>query len=358
MVSCDCASLLGRLRCVSSAFLALLGFFMALVGVLTDVTTIYVYFHHGNQTWGILAAVLTVSLGWALNLFVAIENRDFLYLLQLGPARAKCEILCLLWWHRSDTAAREVAIQERNKYVARYQLATAFKNVSLLSLHSYVLLANQLRGDFAGVRYTGLDRLSQIGSIAAGVYFFAPALVDFLFHSPPADALTQAFRTLPRKLLFMHYFAADLCVRVLRIAVLTACLEAWAVLGLGIAWIFAFGSSFFVPRSDWTSQVVIASVMLVCSPVTLFGMSDNRLSDAISLIPLLSADAVVTVAALALPILIHSKPYVYLHGVCSSSTAGDCFPLPFLIAVGAVVLVQHVSARMLVYDIVCVCVSL
>lgn len=62
-----------RLSWCISMCLSLLGVIMALMGLVTDVSTIYTYFSNGDRDWGIIAAVFT-GLGWTV--FAARGVRD------------------------------------------------------------------------------------------------------------------------------------------------------------------------------------------------------------------------------------------------------------------------------------------
>lgn len=180
-----------RMQWYFSFGMALVGCVMGVIGPITDISTIVVYFRSGDVWWGFLSAYF-VSVAF---IFVNVINihdlrkakaaslpafrssplhnaqgtAAWLCVLGLFPALLKLDEM-LFWrtqWRSGQVAYKyeRTVIHPRQNWLGLVEFSC--KTIPNLALHAYILIVNQLSPEYAGRRLQGAELLSQVVNLKA-----------------------------------------------------------------------------------------------------------------------------------------------------------------------------------------------
>ena len=373
-----------------------------IIGPVSDIATVVVYFHTGNEVWGKLSAVF-VGLGWLVQMLFAkawiggsgslnfkISSELFQRMcsvplgclcgcLHLGSSMMHLDDCCAgLERHREGgaKAVRDTPINQ-NKHIFTKMVVIVFKYAPNLMLHAYVLLVNQLSPKYATHRVTGWGLAAQLVSTLYSGYSVSIGVSGLITGSIDSSMSWPA----SSRLLFTVVICLDTVCSVLRVMLFVAAfhdsvawaLGCWAIITMVLFAYHNVNNGFgFILRFFLGVVPVLAGMVSPCvfwligaihpcrSPndidhVTTGIIIRKRSSRVLCCI---WESVIVTGVFVSLPFLLTPHGTVFEHGIWSSlaevTSTGNCIPRAVLYSIVSWLAVKAVSSTVIASDCVVV----
>jgi hypothetical protein len=333
-----------------------------IIGPVSDIATVVVYFRTGNHVWGILSAVF-VGLGWFWQmLFTGIMGSGsaeapisserfkracsrplgcFCGCLHLGTSMMHLDDCCAGLERHREGGPEHVRSTPLNaeKHTSTKLLVTIFKYAPNLMLHAYVLLVNQLSPKYATHRVTGWGLAAQLVSTLFSAYSVSTGL------SSGAFEIIQDKWAASKAVAFTAVVFLDTVCSVLRVMLFAAAFHAWVALALG-CWViinFVLGAYFDEVLAGFA--IVFTGAVSPCFPFTRCNL---RIPKSGRVLGCFWESAIVTGVFVSLPFLLAPRGTVFEHGLCSSlaelTSTGNCIPRAVLYSIVSWLAVNAVSS--------------
>ena len=355
-----------------------------IIGPVSDIATVVVYFHAGNRVWGSASAVF-VGLGYLTQLLHSItlhvehgmhgDNASLLFNRVCNSRVLTCLCGCLhlttTLYHVDDFCdgferyrehgaggVRQTGSRERRRHITNMALAI-FKCAPNLMLHGYILMVNQLSPMYVSHRIRGWSLAAQLISTLFGAFTVSTGVTGIIT-ADDGENWGAA-----KKIALQAVGFLDTASAILRVTIFVAGFHAWLALAVGAHLLtttlfhMLIAISYMHPRSpSMICDSLYYSSMCACLSVIgpNFGRMFNRfLNDFLSRYSCLALMCfwecvIVTGLFVSLPFILTPRGTVFEHGICTSldevNTTGNCIPRAVMIPIIIVLPINVVSDQL------------